>query len=253
MTVSGFRPIEIPLLHRIPILGGSVFTQSPLTYITFALVFGVWVMLYRTRLGLALQAVGDHPKMADAAGLSVAKLRYLGVLASGAFSGCAGVSDADRGQCLPRQHDLREGFHSPGDSDLRRFGTRPGRCGAALHLSVQRTQQNCRCRRRGYRGCSVFPICSRPYLLTDHRGFSRALQRRTQPSAPGCFRRAVMRFMQAAAVEFPGPARSGQRALLLPAQARTHDTVASHRPDGGADPVPVATKARPNGHRHSIQ
>ncbi|MCY4664565.1 MAG: ABC transporter permease [Acidimicrobiaceae bacterium] len=90
MTVSGFRPIEIPLLHRIPILGGSVFTQSPLTYITFALVFGVWVMLYRTRLGLALQAVGDHPKMADAAGLSVAKLRYLGVLASGAFSGCAG-------------------------------------------------------------------------------------------------------------------------------------------------------------------
>ena len=79
LTVSGFRSIEVPLLHRIPILGGSVFTQSPLTYITLALVLGVWVMLYRTRLGLALQAVGDHPKMADAAGLSVTKLRYLGV------------------------------------------------------------------------------------------------------------------------------------------------------------------------------
>ena len=90
LTVSGFRSIEVPLLHKIPILGGSVFTQSPLTYITLALVFGVWVMLYHTRLGLALQAVGDHPKMADAAGLSVTKLRYLGVLASGAFSGCAG-------------------------------------------------------------------------------------------------------------------------------------------------------------------
>ena len=42
LTVSGFRSIEIPLLHKIPILGGSVFTQSPLTYVTLALVLGVW-------------------------------------------------------------------------------------------------------------------------------------------------------------------------------------------------------------------
>lgn len=90
LTVSGFRAIEVPLLHKIPIVGGPLFEQSPLTYITIALAFGVWGVLYRTRLGLALQAVGDHPKMADAAGLSVARLRYLGVLASGGFAGCAG-------------------------------------------------------------------------------------------------------------------------------------------------------------------
>jgi len=89
--VRGFTPIDIPLLRDIPQLGPLVRGISPM--IIFALLLVVlsqWVLL-RTRFGLRLRAVGEYPLAADTLGVNVARMRYAGVLLSGALAGMAGA------------------------------------------------------------------------------------------------------------------------------------------------------------------
>jgi general nucleoside transport system permease protein len=65
--------------------------HSLLVYLTAALVpLAAWV-LYRTRFGLRLRAVGENPQAVDTAGISVVRLRYQGVLISGLLCGIAGT------------------------------------------------------------------------------------------------------------------------------------------------------------------
>jgi general nucleoside transport system permease protein len=78
---------KVPLIG--PVLAG-LFGHSPLVYIAFALVFAVWWLLYRTRLGLRLRAAGENPAMVDAAGVSVIGLRYLALAGNGVLSALAG-------------------------------------------------------------------------------------------------------------------------------------------------------------------
>ena len=78
---------KVPLIG--PVLAG-LFGHAPLVYIAFALVFAVWWLLYRTRLGLRLRAAGENPAMVDAAGLSVVGLRYLALAGNGVLSALAG-------------------------------------------------------------------------------------------------------------------------------------------------------------------
>jgi general nucleoside transport system permease protein len=69
----------------IPLLG-----QNALVYVALALVFVVWCLLFRTRFGLRLRAVGENPAMVDAAGVSVSGTRYLALMVNGALCGLAG-------------------------------------------------------------------------------------------------------------------------------------------------------------------
>jgi general nucleoside transport system permease protein len=69
----------------IPLLG-----QNALVYVALALVFVVWCLLFRTRFGLRLRAVGENPAMVDAAGVSVSGTRYLALMGNGALCGLAG-------------------------------------------------------------------------------------------------------------------------------------------------------------------
>lgn len=80
---------DIPVFGPIysEILGG----HSLLTYVAFLLVpFVAWV-LYRTRFGLRLRAVGENPQVVDTAGISVAWLRYRAVMICGMLCGFAGT------------------------------------------------------------------------------------------------------------------------------------------------------------------
>jgi general nucleoside transport system permease protein len=82
--VTIFNPERFPAL-------ASVFNQKPLVYAAFALVAVTAYVLYRMRFGLRLRAVGENPEAADTAGVSVARLRYAGVMISGALAAVGGA------------------------------------------------------------------------------------------------------------------------------------------------------------------
>jgi general nucleoside transport system permease protein len=91
-TVSGFRPIEIPFLSDLPVLGEIFFRQNLLVYLAFLLVPAAWFVLNKTTLGLKIRAVGENPQAADTLGVSVAGIRYLTVTMGGVFSAIGGAS-----------------------------------------------------------------------------------------------------------------------------------------------------------------
>jgi general nucleoside transport system permease protein len=89
-SVPMFQPLHIPILSDIPLIGPIVFSQTLPLYLTLALVAAAQFFLFRTKSGLALRASGENPRAADAAGISVPRMRYAGVLISGALAGMAG-------------------------------------------------------------------------------------------------------------------------------------------------------------------
>ncbi len=91
-TVSGFRPIAIPLLSQIPYIGPVFFNQNLLVYIAFLLVPTAWFVLNQTTFGLKVRAVGENPQAADSLGVSVRGVRYTTITMGGVFSGLAGAS-----------------------------------------------------------------------------------------------------------------------------------------------------------------
>ena len=83
--------IAIPFLSRIPVIGDALFNQNLLFYLAYVLVPVFAVLLARTRFGLQVRAVGEHPFAADAAGVDVARTRYLAALIAGSMAGLAGA------------------------------------------------------------------------------------------------------------------------------------------------------------------
>jgi len=89
--VTGFTPVDIPILKDIPTLEPIATSISPMIPVALALVLvSHWVLL-RTRFGLRLRAVGEHPLAADTLGINVIRMRYAGVMISGALAGMAGA------------------------------------------------------------------------------------------------------------------------------------------------------------------
>jgi len=89
-VVTPFKPVAIPLLSKIPLLGQSFFTQYSLTYITWLLIPMVWVFFHKTRAGLRVRTVGQNPFAADTVGVNVNRIRTLCVITGGAMFGIAG-------------------------------------------------------------------------------------------------------------------------------------------------------------------
>ena len=86
-----FRPVAIPLLSDIPIVGSMLFNQDLLVYLMYLLVPLSWYFLYKTRPGLHLRAVGESPQTADALGVNVFKLRYFYTTLGGMLAGLGGA------------------------------------------------------------------------------------------------------------------------------------------------------------------
>lgn len=83
--------IAVPGLSEIPIIGPVLFNQSLMVYLMYVAVIAVHVALFRTRWGLRVRAVGEHPKAADTAGIDVNRLRFRNVLLGGAVAGLGGA------------------------------------------------------------------------------------------------------------------------------------------------------------------
>jgi simple sugar transport system permease protein len=90
-SAPGFSTWHIPYLSDIPVLGRVLFQHDVLIYISFVLPAVIWVLWKRTRLGLAIEAAGENPQAAGAAGLNVLRLRWLGTLTGGFLAGLGGA------------------------------------------------------------------------------------------------------------------------------------------------------------------
>ncbi|MCR2793705.1 ABC transporter permease [Microbacterium sp. zg.Y625] len=86
-----FTRLEIPLLSDIPIIGPVLFNQTFLVYLMYITVAVVAWGLYRTRWGLRLRAVGEHPQAADTVGIKVNVSRFWNVSLAGAIAGIGGA------------------------------------------------------------------------------------------------------------------------------------------------------------------
>ncbi|MCU1519953.1 MAG: nucleoside transporter rane protein [Arthrobacter sp.] len=82
--------IEIPVLSSIPVLGPILFKQSVVGYLMYAAVLLVWVGLFKTKWGLRVRAVGEHPQAADTMGIKVNATRFWNVTLGGAIAGIGG-------------------------------------------------------------------------------------------------------------------------------------------------------------------
>jgi general nucleoside transport system permease protein len=85
------NPIKIPLLGDIPIIGRALFDDNIIVYLTYVLIIGVDIALFRTRWGLRTRAVGEHPKAADTVGIKVLRTRYRNVMIGGLIAGLGGA------------------------------------------------------------------------------------------------------------------------------------------------------------------
>ncbi|MEE4601242.1 MAG: ABC transporter permease [Desulfobacteraceae bacterium] len=83
--------LRVPVLHTIPFFKGLFNQIPPLVFLTVAIVIASHFVIFKTVFGLRLRSVGEHPRAADTLGISVAKMRYTGVIISGALAGMAGA------------------------------------------------------------------------------------------------------------------------------------------------------------------
>lgn len=90
--VPGFSPLEIPGLSSIPVVGQALFDQPPFTYAAAVLAVLVSFFFWKTRPGLTLHAVGEHPAAAETRGIQVVRSRYLAVVVSGMLAGIGGAA-----------------------------------------------------------------------------------------------------------------------------------------------------------------
>ncbi|MEU8224696.1 ABC transporter permease [Kribbella sp. NPDC048915] len=90
-TPNVLSAVRIPGLADIPFIGPILFNQTVLVYITYLAVAVVTIVLFQTRWGLRIRAVGEHPKAADTVGIKVKRTRYSAVLAAGVLAGLGGA------------------------------------------------------------------------------------------------------------------------------------------------------------------
>jgi simple sugar transport system permease protein len=88
---QGGQTPPVPESVRIKPLGDGILAQNAMVYFAFFLVAAVWWLLYRTRFGLRLRAVGENPGMVEAAGVSVLRLRYTALTLNGILCGLGGA------------------------------------------------------------------------------------------------------------------------------------------------------------------
>ncbi len=83
--------LSIPILAKIPILGPVLFQQNVLVYLMYVVVAVLQIMLFRSRWGLRMRSVGEHPLAADTVGIKVNRTRIRNTMLGGAVAGLGGA------------------------------------------------------------------------------------------------------------------------------------------------------------------
>ena len=88
---SVFANLQVPGLVDIPVLGPVLFAANWFVYLTYAAIAVVQVALFRTRWGLRVRAVGEHPTAAETVGIKVLATRYRTVVLGSLLAGLGGA------------------------------------------------------------------------------------------------------------------------------------------------------------------
>jgi ABC-type uncharacterized transport system permease subunit len=86
-----FQVVDVPFLADIPVLGPVLFRNNVFVYLMFILIVVLQLALFRTRWGLRVRAVGEHPRAADTVGIRVLFERYRSVILGGMMAGLGGA------------------------------------------------------------------------------------------------------------------------------------------------------------------
>ncbi len=86
-----FEEVAIPGLSKIPVIGPAFFHKDVLAYLTYILVPLVYYILFKTKIGLTLRAVGEEPAAADSRGINVFLVRYIATAVGGALTAAGGA------------------------------------------------------------------------------------------------------------------------------------------------------------------
>lgn len=86
-----FPRLNIPLLENIPVLGNLLNNHNVLTYLAFFLVWFTWLLLFRTRLGVRIRAVGANAPAAESVGINVIQTQVIALMLSGLFASFGGA------------------------------------------------------------------------------------------------------------------------------------------------------------------
>ncbi|RGZ00354.1 ABC transporter permease [Clostridium sp. AM58-1XD] len=86
-----FPSVEIPVIKDIPILGDIISGHNTLTYIALLMVVVIYILLYKTPLGLRMRAVGENENAAESVGQNVTKIRFIAILICGVLVGLGGM------------------------------------------------------------------------------------------------------------------------------------------------------------------
>ena len=89
--IKAAEHLRVPLLHDIPAFKVLFSEIPPTIFLTAIIVIASHFIIFKTVFGLRLRSVGEHPQAADTLGISVDRMRYTGVIISGALSGMAGA------------------------------------------------------------------------------------------------------------------------------------------------------------------
>jgi len=93
IKITAFTPMAPEFLTNIPIIGPLFFNRAYwTTLLVLVILFISAFALYKTAFGLRLRSCGEYPQAAEAAGISVRKMRYIGVMMSGALAGLGGAT-----------------------------------------------------------------------------------------------------------------------------------------------------------------